>query len=270
MHRSTSHESFSHRYGPWALVAGASEGIGRAFAWELARRGLSLVLVARRQGPLDTLAQDLQARFGTRVLPLSLDLAATDAAPRLDAALADLELGLLVVSAGYSISGNFLEVDIEEHERTLDLNCRAPLHLAHRFGRRLADRGRGGIILLSSLSALQGTPTFASYAAAKSCVQVLAEGLWHELRPRGVDVLACVPGVTRTPAFAQSGARSLAFSGSLAPEAVAREALMQLGRAPIAIPGLRNRLFAAGARFLSRARLVATTNALARLTYGDR
>jgi short-subunit dehydrogenase len=233
-------DAFAQRYGPWALVAGASEGIGAAFARELARRGLNVVLVARRPQPLAALEQEIAGASQVQLRRLPLDLARADAAARLADELADLDVGLVVYNAALAPGGAFLELPLEAQLAAIDVNVRGPLALAHGFGRRLAARGRGGIVLLSSLTAFQGSPWVATYGASKAFLLALAEGLWFELAPRGVDVLAVCAGATRTPSYLErSPGRA---PGELDPEQVAREALASLGRGPSMIPGRFNRL----------------------------
>ena len=231
---------FARRYGPWALIAGASEGIGAAFAKALAQRGLDLVLVARRAEPLAALEREIAGLASVRVRSISLDLARADAVAALERELADLEIGLVVYNAALAPGGEFLEVPLEEQQAAIDVNVRGPLALAHRFGRRMAARGRGGVVLLSSLTAFQGSPFVATYGATKAFLLALSEGLWYELAPRGVDVLAVCAGATRTPSYLRQRSPRGA-PGELEPEQVAREALAELGRAPFMIPGRFNR-----------------------------
>jgi hypothetical protein len=232
-------DAFTKRYGPWALIAGASEGIGAAFAAELARRGLNLVLVARRLGPLEATAQEIARLAKVEVRCIPLDLTRADAAALLETEVADLEIGLLVYNAALAPTGTFLEIPLEEQISAIDVNVRGPLGMAHRFGQRMATRGAGGIILLSSLTAFQGSPYVATYGATKSFLLTLAEGIWFELAPRGVDVLAVCAGATRTPRYLKS-AKGRA-PGELDPGQVAREALACLGHGPLMIPGRFNR-----------------------------
>jgi len=231
---------FAKRYGPWALIAGASEGIGAAFARTLAERGLDLALVARRAGPLAQLEREIAARAPVRVRSIPLDLGGADAAARLEQELADLDVGLLVYNAALAPAGALLEIPLETQLAAIDVNARGPLALVHHFGRRMASRGAGGIVLLSSLTAFQGSPFVASYGATKAFLLALAEGLWYELAPRGVDVLAVCAGATRTPSYLRRRAPGGA-PGELEPDQVAREALARLGRGPTLIPGRFNR-----------------------------
>jgi len=259
------------RYGPWAVVVGASDGIGAAFAEELAARGSNLVLVARREAPLDELADRLRDQHGVRIRTAALDAATPEGVAAIAGAHEDV--GLLVCNAALGPVGPFLELTAAQLDAMLDLNCRSAAHLAHAFGTRMANRGGGGIILLSSLAANQGTALIAHYAATKAYLRVLAEGLWIELQPLGVDVLACCPGQVRTPTF-DRGAPAPAgrlVPAPMSPRVVARQTLAALGRRPVLIPGWRNRFLATVAvRLLSRRRLVATASARTRAMYPTR
>lgn len=240
---SSAEASYPHRYGPWALVAGASEGIGAAFATELARRGLHLLLLARRVAPLEALAQDLATRFGVSTVPVAMDLGRPDLADALRPLLAEREVGMLVCNAAIATTGPFLQGPLEGHLAALDVNCRAPLVLSHLLGGPMAARGRGGIIIVSSMAGLQGAPLLANYGAGKAYGRVLAEGLWAELGERGVDVLACVAGATSTPGYlATAPKQPIRFAPRVqAPVEVALEALRRLGRTPTAVTGRGNR-----------------------------
>jgi short-subunit dehydrogenase len=230
---------FRERYGPWALVAGASEGIGAAFAEEIAARGLHLVLLARRIDPLEQLARELRAAHGVEVRTAPVDLGAPTVLDDVRRAVEGLEVGLLVYNAAFSLVGPFLDQPLADKLRVVDVNCRGPLVLADEIGRAMVRRGRGGIVLMSSLAASQGTALVATYAATKAFNLVLAEGLWDELREHGVDVLACRAGATRTPAFERSRpAPGPAPIMDARPVAV--QALAALGRGPSMVPGPLN------------------------------
>jgi short-subunit dehydrogenase len=259
--------AFRERYGPWALVAGASAGLGEAFARLLAARGLNLVLVARRADALEALAADLRREHGVEARPLPLDLARPDAGATAIRGAAAQEIGLLVYNAAHSAIGPFLERPVEEHLRVLDVNCRAPVVLAHGLGGAMAARGRGGILLMTSLAASQGNPLLASYAASKAFDLVLAEGLWAELRGRGVDVLACRAGATRTPGYAASRPRRSV--PLMEADDVARRALEALGRRPSTVTGALNRVAAfAFARLLPRRASIQIMGRATRRLYG--
>jgi short-subunit dehydrogenase len=240
-----SRASFRERYGAWAIVAGASEGLGAAFGEALAALGLNLVLVARRASLLAETAGRMVESYGIETRALSLDLADEAAVPKLLEAVAELDVGLLVYNAAHAPVGIFLELSPEDHRKSLAVNCAAPLLLCHALGARLARRGRGGIILMSSLAAFQGAPCVAHYAATKAYGLVLGEGLWAELRRQGVDVLSCCAGATRTPGYeAHPAPPRFGAPPVMEPSQVVREALGALGRRPSVIPGFRNRVAA--------------------------
>ena len=234
--------TFKDKYGPWALVAGASVGLGAAFAAELARRGLNVVLVARRAEALDALAGRLRGAFSVEVRTVAADLGDASAATLCSQLAAELEIGLCVYNAAYSKIGPFLDGSLEDHLRTVDVNCRGPVALSLALGRPMAQRKRGGIILMSSLAGSQGTPMVVTYGATKAFNLVLAEGLWDELRGHGVDVLACRAGATRTPGFEAS--QPTGKTPIMDPEPVVRQALDALGGGPSMVPGVFNRFVA--------------------------
>lgn len=221
------------RYGPWALVTGASDGIGRAIAEQLAQEGFNLVLVARRQEALESLASEL-GRTGveTRVIPS--DLGPRGGAARIDAATSDLDVGLVVAAAGFGTSGELLEAPLDAELDMVDLNCRSVVEISSVFGRRLAQRGRGGLVLFSSVLAFQGAAGAANYSATKAFVQTLAEGLARELKPRGVEVLATAPGPTHS-GFASRANMKMGFAA--AAKDVARATIAALGRSGTVRPG---------------------------------
>lgn len=225
---------FCTRYGPWAVVTGASDGIGRAIAERLAGEGVSLILVARRQEVLDEIAADLEGRYGIETKVIAADLGTAVGVEAVEAGSAGFDVGLLVAAAGYGTSGPFLDAAIADERDMIEVNCSAVAALTHSFGRRLTARGRGGIILMSSLLAFQGVPRAANYAATKAYVQTLAEGLASELKPHGVDVLASAPGPVRS-GF-QKRARMTANLAQT-PEEVAGATLRALGRRVTVRPG---------------------------------
>lgn len=251
------------------MVAGASEGIGRAFALQLAERRLNLVLLARREAPLRALARELEDRFGVRVRVHSVDLGSHNLCEQVAEVASDLEVGLLVYNAALSTIGEFTSTEVAPRLRELDVNCRGPLMLAHQFAGPMVQRKRGGLILLSSLSGYQGSALVSSYAATKAFNTVLAEGLWEELREHGVDVLGCVAGATRTPTYEASKPREAgALAAPMEAEQVAVEALRALGRTPTVVPGRLNRVAALAMRWMPRARAIGVISAATRKMYG--
>jgi short-subunit dehydrogenase len=259
--------AFSEKYGPWALVAGASVGLGAEFATQLAERGLNLILVARGEAALAALADSLRKRFSVEVVTSTMDLGRADLLPAIREVIGDREVGLLVYNAAYSLIGEFLDQDLDEKLKILDVNCRGPVILAHTLGRAMVERKRGGIILMASMAASQGSPMVATYAATKAFDLVLAEGLWEELGRRGVDVLACRAGATRTPAYEKSAPKTDA--PMMDPPPVVASALSSLGKTPSAVPGALNKVitFVMG-RFLSRKMTIKIMGGATRKMYG--
>jgi hypothetical protein len=249
--------AFGERYGPWAIVAGASEGLGEAFARGLAEAGLNLVLVARRAALLAELAAELGTKHRVEVRPIALDLGSPESSSRLGSETRELDVGLLVYNAAFAPSGDFLAMAPEAHRAVLGVNCYTPALLCHELGRRMVARGRGGIVLMSSLAGLYGSPGISHYAATKAYNLILAEGLWAELGPRGVDVLACCAGATLTPGYRSNPAPPrLLAPPVMQPAEVVREALDALGRRPCVIPGRWNRIASFLLRLFPRRRAV--------------
>ncbi len=235
---------FAARYGSWGIVAGASEGLGAAYAEELAARGLNLVLVARRAELLQSLASLLSKKYNIETKIIPLDLSAADAVEQIAENTKDVEIGLLVYNAAFSAIGPFLERSVEDHIKEINTNAYTPLKLIYLFAERMLARGRGGVVLMSSLSAFQGSAYISTYAATKAFNIVLAEGLWEEWRERGVDVLVCVSGAVRTPNYVASEPEQTGGLGDMTmkPDQVVHEALNALGKGPYVIPGRINRI----------------------------
>jgi uncharacterized protein len=236
--------NFQHRYGRWGIVAGASEGLGAEYAKELASRGLNLVLIARRAELLQTLATQVSEKYKVRTKLLVLDLSAPDAAEQIIQQTMDLDVGLLIYNAAYSAVGPFLERSMDDHLREIHTNIHAPLKLVYLLSQHMLARGRGGIVLMSSLSAFQGSAYISTYAATKAFNIVLAEGLWEEWRSGGVDVLVCVSGAVKTPNYVASEPQQTGriSDSTMKPDQVVREALDALGKQPYVIPGRMNRV----------------------------
>lgn len=237
--------AFRTRYGETALVTGASSGIGRAFARQLAEEGLRLVLVARRRALLDELARELRLEYGTRSLVVAADLTLPDAVQDLCEQIAweDWNIDLLVNNAGVGRYGHFAGEDIQVDRNAIALNCTVPLELMQRLLPGMRARGRGGVICVGSLLADLHAPYFATYSASKAFIATLAQSLQAELAGSGVDLLLLVPGLTRTEFFAGNGiSRELPFPAST-PERVAQLALRALGRRTRVTQGWLNRLF---------------------------
>jgi len=219
---------FADRYGPWAVIAGGSDGVGASLARLLGDRGVNVVLVARRQEALDETAASVVTETRTVVL----DLSQTEAAEELASATADLDVGLLVYNAGADPHmSRFLDQPADVWHALLARNCTTVLSAAHHYGGRMLERGRGGIAMITSGAAWAGGSHLAVYGATKAFDLLLAESLWAELGPLGIDVLAMVLGPTDTPAFRQIlGDR--VFGDLADPDDVARDLLDNLANGP--------------------------------------
>jgi short-subunit dehydrogenase len=219
---------FAEHYGPWALVTGAARGLGEAFVAELLERGTK-VIALDRDGDVLAERAGAWAAAGGAVKPVTLDLASPTLADDLDAAFGGREVGLLVNNAASPAPGGFLDRELDDLRLELRVNCEAALVLAHHLGTAMKARGRGGIVFVSSLSMLHGTPVYAHYAATKAYDAVLAQGLFEELAESGVDVTTVLGPLMDTPGFRAS--KPATTARSLVPtRAVARAALDGLGR----------------------------------------
>lgn len=194
--------SFVDRYGPWALVAGASDGVGAAFAEALAERGLNVVLLARRQQKLTEVATAITERHGVETRTLPIDLAQPEAAAEVAAAVRDLSVGFLVYCAGADPDFRpFLSNSLRSAEAMVQRNCVVPMQLCHHLAPAMVERGRGGIVIFGSGAGLVGGPNMVAYGASKAFDMVFAEALWSELHGHGVDVIGLILGKTDTPSL---------------------------------------------------------------------
>jgi short-subunit dehydrogenase len=233
---------FRDRYGIWSLVAGASEGVGLAFANALAAQQINVVLLSRRQSVLDEEAARLEATWGIATRALAIDLSDAEAAQAVVEQTTDLEIGLFVYCAGADPNfGPFLDAPLEAAESMVVRNCLVPTQLCHHLARPMVERGRGGIIVVSSGAALVGARRMVAYGASKAFDLVLGEALWAELHDQGVDVLSLVLGVTDTPALRRllaergnlaSANDGTAIPGAATPEEVVAEAFENLASGP--------------------------------------
>lgn len=231
------------KYGPAAIVTGASSGIGRAFAEQLAEQGFDLILIARRETLLLEIQNDLSSRFGVQVIPIVQDLTERNAAERIHCRIQETgsEIGLLINNAGYGSYGEFDSLSIESELAMIDLACRAMVDLSHRLLPGLRQRGQGGIIFVSSMLSQFPTPYMATYAAGKSFEFAFATALYGEMKPHGVDILALLPGTTSTDFFhVAKVSRPFSFPKAT-PQRVAQTALRALGRKPYVIDGWANK-----------------------------
>lgn len=232
---------YKTKYGPWAIVAGASEGLGAAFASEMARRGLHVILIARRQYELNQVAQGLEKTHSIKTVSIVADLSDI---PSLEKKLNELtqDIGLVVYNAAYAPIKYFTEVNWNELNKVADVNVKGPLFFSKWATTRMQKRKTGGIVLMSSLSGTQGSPKIASYAASKAFNTILAEGLWSELKPLGIDVIASCAGAIRTPGYANAKDTKEA-PGTLDASEVARITLNNISNGPVVVPGFANQFF---------------------------
>lgn len=236
-------KKIAERYGPWALVTGASSGIGEAFARRLAADGVNLVIAARRLDRLQGLATEFENAHGVEVRPVEADLTSESGIDAIEKAVADIDLAVVVSNAGAAQPGAFLRKEVHDELDVVRLNVTTPVQIAHLMGERLVARRNGAMIFTGSTSAFAGVPTLANYAATKAFVGTFAEGLHREWRPHGVDVLVVHPGPTRTEMVEMDGVDFGAVPMNwMSADAVAEQALKSLGRKPVLIPGAINKI----------------------------
>lgn len=235
-------KNIKENYGPWALITGASSGIGREFAIRLASLGLNLILVARREDKLietERLAKNISPQVDVKVIVADLT---TDAGVNyLKDETLFFEVGLLVNNAGREDSGNFFDISLEDSLATLKLNCQVPLELTYHFGEKMQQRKKGGIVFMSSLVAHQGVPYVANYAGTKAYNLIFSESIRAEFGKYNIDILAATPGFTDTEL-----AHDWNFSGMpmkpLKADFVAKKIIQKLGKKTIVIPGFINKI----------------------------
>lgn len=229
--------ALAERYGPWAVIAGGSEGVGAAFADQLAAAGINLVLLARKPGPLEATAAAVRAAHAVEVRTLSLDLSRDDMLDQIRAVTDDLEVGLLIYNAGAALGPvPLIEQDTGDALTNIRVNVIGQTLLAQHFAKGMAARGRGGIVLLGSLGAIAGCKNLAVYGGVKSYTQTFAEGLWAEMQPHGVDALALMIGRTRTPALERTPLHENTGVPAAEPDEIAAFALANLDQGPVLVP----------------------------------
>jgi uncharacterized protein len=237
------------KYGEWAIVTGASSGIGLELATQLAGAGFNLVINARHSDKLQEIEKQLKAISNIEIKMVDCDVAETAGIDKIIQAAQGLNVGLLIVSAGYGTSGNFIDSSLHAEINMLKVNCEALLSLTHYFSQHFVQQKRGGIILMSSMVAFQGTPYAANYAATKAYVQNLAEALAVELKPKGVDVLAAAPGPVES-GFSQRA--NMKMSMSLKPSQIGVPILKALGHKTTVLPGLLTKILVYSLRTVPR------------------
>lgn len=236
--------SLKQKYGNTALVAGASEGMGAAYANYLAAEGMNLALIARRKELMEQLASKLRDQYKVEVECLNIDLSATDATEQIINAVQNKEINLLVYNAGLSYIGPFEKNSLEHHNQIARTNIITPLNLVYTFGEQMLKNGQGAIVLMASMAGFQGSGFLSTYASTKAFNQILGEGLWYEWKNRGVDVMACIAGATTTPNFLSTKpAKTGLISAPLqSPEEVVNDCFKYLGKRPSIVTGRSNRM----------------------------
>ncbi|MDA1259174.1 MAG: SDR family oxidoreductase [Planctomycetota bacterium] len=250
------------RYGSWALVTGASAGLGECFARELGRQGMNLILVARRAERLERLAADLRRECRIEAIPVAADLTEEEGLQALIRAAAEHEVGLLVNNAGFGWSGAFVEQTDESIRRMVRLNCEAPARIARALLPNMVRQSRGAMILIASVAGHMPTPWISLYGASKAFDLHLGEGLAVELRSSGVDVLTVSPGHTRTEFHGAAGVSGSTIGGSAKPEDVVLDALLALGRKELRVHRALNRLLCWIPRITTRRAMASLSGAM--------
>ncbi len=234
------------KYGKLALVAGASEGLGAAFASYLAAQGMDLVLIARRKEPLEKFADHLRNQSKVNVSCIYCDLSDPHVTQNLEVPLHDKEINLVVYNAALSHIGAFEERSVEDNTRIAQANMITPMSMFHTFGEDMIKKGKGALIIMASLAGFQGSGFLSVYAATKAFDRVLAESIWYEWKNKGVDVIACCAGSTSTPNFIKTNPEKKSFfaPGVQTPEAVVKECFQKLGKVPSFVSGTGNKFAA--------------------------
>lgn len=245
----TKHTKRISKYGPWALITGASSGIGEQVAYELARNGINVVLAARRADKLRQVERSIQNDHKVNVRVVAVDLGTDDGVETLKRSTDNLEIGLLVNNAGREDSGRFLDTDVGDALSTIYLNVRLPMLLTHHYVRKMKSRGRGGVIFLSSIVAFQGVAHIANYAATKAYDLIFAEGIAAELASSNIDVLTLAPGFTQTDLSPNFDFGGLPIK-PMAPAFVAKRAIASLGRKRLIVPGIINQFLYLSGKYL--------------------
>lgn len=235
--------AFNEKYGPWAIVAGAAEGLGEAYSTFLASQKINLVMVDNQRVAMEELAKKLENNYQVRIIQLHLDLSKKESANEILKATRGFDTGLLVYNAAYSLIKPFLDHTSVELDTFIDVNTKTQIQLVHGFSKRLIHTKRGGgILLMSSLAGLIGMQLVAPYAATKAFAWNLAEALYHELKPYEIDVMACAAGATETPAYLKTNPKyGWPRPSVMKPMEVAKGALTNLGKQARYIPGMSNR-----------------------------
>lgn len=253
------------KYGEWALITGASSGIGKEFAARFASLGMNLIIVARRKNRLDELAESLKQKYGSEIISIQLDLSEENFINKLNEEIGDREIGMVVNNAGFGSRGEFINAEPEHEIKMVKTNCVAPVILTHHFISPMIKRRKGAVIFLGSITAFQPTPLMATYSATKAFNLFMGEALWWELKKYNIDVLALNPGGTDTEfqRIAKAGKGPLPRTV----EEVVNTALESLGKKPSVVDGSLNKIMSFLVRFISRRAVVASAGKIATKLY---
>jgi short-subunit dehydrogenase len=238
-------DALKQKYGDWALVTGASSGIGEQFARVLAAKGFNLIVTARRAEVLNALAGELSRQHGIEARVVACDLAEDDQVESLIAQAGKVPLGIVISNAGFGAKGEFLKHDKPHMEAMIRTNCMATMKLAYGLLPAMVSRRRGAYVFTGSIEGYLPFPYSGPYAASKAFIHSLGGALWEEMRPHNVDVLVLSPGATDTNAPVSQGVPKENLSGMMQPVVVAEQTLQQLGKKVYFTPGMQNRVFMA-------------------------
>ncbi|MEE2752885.1 MAG: SDR family NAD(P)-dependent oxidoreductase [Candidatus Latescibacterota bacterium] len=250
------------KYGSWALVTGASSGLGAEFARQLSGLGMNIILVARRRDRLETLAQELESAHTIQTRVIDADLTANGECSRVMSETEDLDIGLLVNNAGYGMSGYYHLLDPDRQVNMTVLNCVVPVLLTNHYLPKMIERKSGGLIFLASTAGYQATASFGTYGATKAFNLMLGESLWKECRRYGVDSLAVSPGFTRTEFTDVANIRDAGAFRVATVDSVVAAALENLGRKPSFVHGWLNKFLNFIVRISPRRVVIAITHTM--------
>ncbi|MEM7039308.1 MAG: SDR family NAD(P)-dependent oxidoreductase [Bacteroidota bacterium] len=243
-------QRLKNTYGDWALITGATSGIGKELARKLGEAGFKLVITGRREHLLQELSTELFDQYQTEVIPMPGDLSKPAEVETLIQDVAHLDIGIAILNAGFGTSGKFIDSDLEKEINMLDLNCKTLMVMTHHFANKMKKQAKkGAIVLLSSMVAFQGVPNAAHYAATKAYVQSLGEALARELKPEGVDILCAAPGPVQS---GFSSRANMKMGKSLRPEDVGVPMLKAIGRKTTVLPGFLTKLLVYNLRMVPR------------------
>ena len=241
-------EQLYTKYGRWAVITGASSGIGRELTYRLCEAGLNVILVARSQSALEKIKSAVEKNYAIEAEAVVADLGKEEL-NKVFEATKNKQIGLFVASAGFGTSGNFIHNSVHSEANMIQVNCIALMELTYYFAQKFVEQKKGGIILLSSMVAFQGVPFAANYAATKAYVQSFAEGIYHELKPHGVDVLAAAPGPVKSGFETRANMKMDMF---LTPEQIAIPILKALGKKMTVLPGFLTKFLVYSLRTVPR------------------